>query len=70
MVSINPNTLTDISTGSCTLSSEGNVELIRIYEGDTFLLESYLNTPVTILSNIGLKAMSYNKDIEITVEIL
>lgn len=70
-IQINPNSFTDISTGSCTISSEiSNTELVRIYEGNNFIVESYLNTPITILTNIGLKAKSLSRDIIITVEIL
>lgn len=68
---INPNSFTSISTGSCTISSEiSNTELVRIYEEDKFIVESYLNTPITILTNIGLKAKTLSKNIYITVEIL
>lgn len=70
-IKLNPNSFTDISTGSCTISSEvSNTELIRIYEEDIFIVESYLNTPITILTNIGLKAKTLSKDISITVDLL
>lgn len=71
VIKINPNSFTDISTGSCTISSEiSNTELVSIYEEDTFIVDSYLNTPITILTNIGLKAKSLSKDISIIVELL
>lgn len=69
-VNINPNSFTDISTGSCTISSNSNTQLVSIYEEDTFIVESYLNTPITILTNKGLKAKTHSKDISITVELL
>lgn len=70
-ININPNSFTSISTGSCTISSEvRNTELVSIYEEDKFIVESYLNTPITILTNIGFKAKTNSKDISITVEIL
>ena len=67
-VNIIPKTLTSISTGSCTVSGTSQFELVRFYEGDTFIFESYLNTPVTILSDIGISARSNQKEITITVE--
>lgn len=67
-IQLNPNSFTDISTGSCTISSKSNTQLVRIYEGNKFIVESYLNTPITILTNIGLKAKTLSKDITITVE--
>lgn len=68
-IQLNPNSFTDISTGSCTLSSEiSNTELVRIYEGNNFIVESYLNTPITILTNTGLKAKTNSNDIIINVE--
>lgn len=68
-IQLNPNSFTAISTGSCTISSEiSNTELVRIYEGNKFIVESYLNTPISILTNIGLKAKTLSKDITITVE--
>lgn len=69
-VNINPDSFTDISTGSCTISSNSNTQLVRIYEEDKFIVESYLNTPITILTDIGLKAKSFNKAIDINVESL
>ena len=70
-IQINPNSFTDISTGSCTISSEvSNTELVRIYEEDKFIVESYLNEPITILTDIGLKAKSFNNTIDINVELL
>lgn len=67
---INPNSFTDISTGSCTISSGGrNTELVRIYEGNKFIVESYLNTPITILTNTGLKAKTLSRDISITIDL-
>lgn len=67
---INPNSFTDISTGSCTISSKSNTQLVRIYEGNKFIVESYLNKPITILTNSGLKAKSFNNTIDINVELL
>lgn len=70
-IKINPNSFTGISTGSCTISSENsNTELVRVYEEDKFIVESYLNTPITILTNIGLKAKTLSRDISISVELL
>lgn len=70
-IQLNPNSFTDISTGSCTISSgDRNTELVRIYEEDKFIVESYLNTPITILTDIGLKAKSFDKAIDINVELL
>lgn len=69
-VNINPNSFTDISTGSCTISSNSNTQLVRIYEEDKFIVESYLNGPITILTNIGLKAKSFDSVIDINVELL
>ena len=69
-VNINPNSFTDISTGSCTISSNSNTQLVRIYEEDKFIVESYLNMPITILTDIGLKAKSFNNTIDINVELL
>ena len=69
-VNINPESFTDISTGSCTISSNSNTRLVRIYEGDKFIVESYLNEPITILTDIGLKAKSYDKAVDINVESL
>ena len=66
-VNINPDSFTDISTGSCTISSNSNTRLVRIYEGDKFIVESYLNTPITILTDIGLKAKSHSKTINVEV---
>lgn len=69
-VNINPDSFTDISTGSCTISSNSNTQLVRIYEEDKFIVESYLNVPITILTDTGLKAKSYDKAIDINVELL
>lgn len=70
-IQLNPNSFTAISTGSCTISSEiSNTELVSIYEEGKFIVDSYLNTPITILTNIGLKAKTLSKDISINVEIL
>lgn len=66
-VNINPNSFTDISTGSCTISSNSDTQLVRIYEEDKFIVESYLNTPITILTDIGLKAKSHSKTINVEV---
>lgn len=70
IIKINPKSFTDISTGSCTISSNSNTRLVRIYEGDKFIVESYLNEPITILTDIGLKAKTHSKDISINVELL
>lgn len=67
IVAINPNTLTSISTGSCTISGDSKTELVRFYEGTKFITESYLNTPITILSTVGIKAKSNQKTISIAV---
>lgn len=67
-VSINPKSLTTISTGSCTISGSSQSELVRFYEGTKFIVESYLNTPITILTDVGIKARSNQKKIVITVE--
>lgn len=69
-ININPNSFTDISTGSCTIYSNSNTQLVRIYEEDKFIVESYLNEPITILTDIGLKAKSFNTAIDINVELL
>lgn len=67
-IQLNPNSFTDISTGSCTISSEvSNTELVSIYEEDKFIVESYLNTPITILTDVGLKAKSFTKTINVEV---
>lgn len=67
-VSINPKTLTTISTGSCTISGTSQSELVRFYEGEKYITESYLNTPITILTDVGISARSNQKEISITVE--
>lgn len=65
---INPKKVTDISTGSCTISADSQSELVRFYEGSKFITESYLNTPITILTDIGINARSNQKSITIQVE--
>ena len=68
-IKLNPNSFTDISIGSCTISSETtNTDLVSIYEEDKFIVDSYLNTPITILTDVGLKAKTHSKDITINVE--
>lgn len=68
LVDINAKTLTSISTGSCTVSGNAGTELVRFYEEDKYITESYLNTPITILSDVGISARSNQRDIKITVE--
>lgn len=67
---INPKTMTDISTGSCTISGDAGTELVRFYEGEKYITESYLNTPITILTDVGIKARSNQKSIVINVEVI
>lgn len=67
-ISINPNSWTDISQGSCTITSTSTTELIKFQESDKVVGESYLNTPLIILSNTGIKAKSYRRTVEIDVE--
>lgn len=67
IVNINPNSFTDISTGSCTISSNSSTELVRFYEGNKFIVESYLNNPITILTDVGIKAKSYTRTINVEV---
>lgn len=66
-IQLNPNSFTKISTGSCTISSDSRTELVRFYEDNKFIVESYLNTPITILSNKNIKAKSNRKSINIEV---
>lgn len=67
-IKINPKSFTEISSGSCIISSETtNTDLVSIYEEDKFIVDSYLNTPITILTNIGLKVKSHSKTINIKV---
>lgn len=66
-IKINPKTFTSISTGSCTISSNFSTELVRFYEGNKFIVESYLNTPITILTDVGIKAKSYTRTINVEV---
>lgn len=65
---VNPYTLTKISTGSCTISGDSGTELVRLYEGEKYITESYLNTAITILSDVGISARSNQKEISIIVE--
>lgn len=66
-VNINPDSFTNISTGSCTISSNSSTELVRFYEGNKFIVESYLNNPITILTDVGIKAKSYTRTINVEV---
>ena len=60
--------MTVISTGSCTISGDAGTELVRFYEGEKYITESYLITPITILTDEGIKARSNQKNIVINVE--
>lgn len=64
---IYPKILTSISKGSCTVSGTSETELIRFYEGTKFITESYLLTPITLLSNVGISARSNQKVVSIKV---
>ena len=43
-------------------------ELVRFKEGDKDVAESYLNSPLTVLTNEGLHARSNQKEVYIEVQ--